>query len=81
MYLLLYKTYYILYIILKEGNDMNIKTELEILNTKISAAEEGYRCIEKAWCSTKDVSSRIDSLLVLARELRSIEEKTKSRAI
>jgi hypothetical protein len=56
---------------------MYINSELEIINTKTSDAEEGYRCIEKAWHSTKDVPSRIESLLVLARELREAEESRK----
>ena len=57
---------------------MYIKSEIHILDKKTSAAEEGYRCIEKAWHSTKDVTSRIDSLLVLARELRMAEEHRKN---
>lgn len=60
---------------------MNANPKLEIINTKISAAEEGYHCIEKAWHSTKEVTSRIESLLVLAEELRAAEESLKkSRA-
>ncbi len=57
---------------------MYIKSELEIINTKTNAAEEGYRCIENAWHSTKEVQSRIESLLVLVRELRTAEENTKN---
>lgn len=60
---------------------MYINSELQILNTKISAAEEGYRCIENAWLSAEEISSRIESLLVLAGELRAAEEsRKKSRA-
>ncbi len=60
---------------------MYINSELQILNTKISAAEEGYRCIENAWLSAEEISSRIESLLVLAGELCAAEEsRKKSRA-
>jgi len=45
------------------------------INRKISKAEESYKKISFAWLSTKEIGTRIDSLLALARELRSIENQ------
>ena len=56
----------------------NIISETEIIGRKITNAEDSYRCIEEAWINAKDVSSRIESLLVLARELRAAEETQKN---
>lgn len=53
-------------------------SEIEIIKRKITIAEESYRCIEEAWISTENVASRIESLLVLARELSEAEEAQKN---
>ena len=49
--------------------------KLEAINKKINAAEESYKEINNAWISAEEVHNRIESLLVLARELRAAEKK------
>lgn len=49
--------------------------KLEAINEKITDAEESYKQIKNAWLSAEEVNNRIESLLVLARELRSVERK------
>ena len=56
----------------------NMISETETIERKITYAEESYRRIEEAWSNSKDVTSRIESLLVLARELRAAEEAQKN---
>jgi len=48
---------------------------LEEINEKITAAEESYREISNAWLTAEEVNDRIESLLVLAKELRGAEER------
>lgn len=48
---------------------------LEAINDKITAAEESYNQIKNAWLSAEEVNNRIESLLVLAKELRGAEGK------
>ena len=49
--------------------------KLEIIEKQITAAEESYKEISSAWISAEEVNNRIESLLVLARELRGAEGK------
>ena len=50
-----------------------MKENLEIIEKKITSAEEAYKKISNAWLSAEEVRDRIESLLVLARELRAAE--------
>ena len=52
-----------------------MKEKLEAINEKITDAEESYKQIQNAWLSAEEVNNRIESLLVLARELRGTEGK------
>jgi hypothetical protein len=56
---------------LERGKKM--KENLEIIEKKITSAEEAYKKISNAWLSAEEVRDRIESLLVLARELRAAE--------
>ena len=56
----------------------NIIVETKTTNRKTPNAAESYRRIEEAWGIANGVSSRIESLLVLARELKSAEETQKN---
>ena len=47
-------------------------TNLEI-ERKLSEAEESYKKVENAWGSSKEIRSRIDALIELARELKESE--------
>ena len=51
----------------------NFENEMKRIERKISALEESYKKIENAWTSSAKIKTRIDSLLALAKELRSIE--------
>ena len=48
---------------------------IDTVNKKISVAEESYRNINGAWISCREIKSRIDSLIILAKELKAIENK------
>jgi hypothetical protein len=48
---------------------------IEIIKKKITTAEEAYKRISNAWISADEALNRIESLLVLARELREAEGK------
>ena len=48
--------------------------KLEIIEKKITSAEEAYKKINSAWISAEDTKDRIEALLVLARELRAAED-------
>ena len=47
--------------------------EIEKIEKKITAAEESYKRINGAWLSASEIKGRIDSLLILARELKAAE--------
>ena len=49
--------------------------KLETIEKRITAAEESYKEICGAWLNAEEVKNRIESLLILARELRSAEGK------
>lgn len=51
-----------------------MKNEIDNIKQKITSAEQDYKRIEKVWLSAKEITSRIESLLHIARELRSYEE-------
>ena len=51
---------------------MNIEN-LKSLEKKIGEAERSYEIITHAWLSAKEVKNRIESLLILARELKELE--------
>ena len=56
-----------------------MKDKLKEIENKITSAEESYNLINGAGISAGDVKNRIESLLVIARELRAIEEKSSDR--
>ena len=49
--------------------------KIQDIEKRITSAEESYRNIIGAWDVANDINSRIDSLLVLARELRRAEDE------
>jgi hypothetical protein len=51
--------------------------KLESIEKRITAAEKSYAQISSAWLSAEEVSNRIESLLVLAKELRAAEGESK----
>lgn len=46
---------------------------IESIEKKICEAERSYEIITHAWLSAKEVKNRIESLLILARELKKLE--------
>ena len=58
-----------------------MKDTLDLINKKITCAEEDYKRIESAWISAKEIKTRIESLLHLATELRASEEDVKRRKL
>lgn len=51
-----------------------MKKELDIIKKNATVAKQSYKRIDNAWLCTKDVGSRIDSLLILAEELKRTEQ-------
>ena len=49
--------------------------KIQDIEKRITSAEESYRNIIGAWDVANEINSRIDSLLVLARELRRAEDE------
>ena len=46
---------------------------LNSIEKKIGEAERSYELITHAWLSAKEVKNKIESLLILARELKKLE--------